>query len=604
VDLSNYVRILRLRWRVVATCVVLGLFAGWISSPGSQPGETSGQRYQATAILFSDTADPDQRAQELARAKLLLSDSPELARTVAQNVPAAAGAVTNADDLAIEVDSPAAALTISATNRSADTAKAVAQGYADALVAKMKADSDNLSDLERARLQGQLKDQGTKLNQISAQLAANPGNPDLVEQQTSLRGTSASLQEQLSALDRRAAPLRVQEKPVPVALPAPPGRFSAPSSLGQRLLIGLFLGFLLGAGLALLLDRVDTRLRTRSAIQDAFRLPVVGELPQLPKRERRGEHVIAAEHPDSAAAESYRSLRSAVLNLPITRVGTRFGGAEPADDGRADPPTVVLVTSPRRGEGKTTTVVNLAACLAETGRSVLVLDCDLRNPAVHRYLRTGRDEGLSDLLVVGVDRGTELVLQDSWIVDRDLERVIQPSPIPGISVATAGTKVYHPAALLSKLGSIIGAARRHADVVLIDAPPLLTANDAIEIVPYVDTVLMVSRAGATTAEHAERASDALARIQAPVTGVALITSGRQFAGADTDADGSGSWRRLASWLVSGTTTPARDQGTALVRSGAHSDDPDGIDSPTVAIDPRSVNGHDPHPAPKRRYDMP
>jgi capsular exopolysaccharide synthesis family protein len=519
----------------------VGILAGLISTSGGGSADTGGRQYSATATLRSINDDPDGTTHDLALATRLLT-TPTVATEAVKIAKVGGDPLTVANSVAVETDTDAGILEITAQNSSATTAKALAAGFGTAVIHGL----ERANELAVDRLTDRIKS-------VEEQLNPTDGAPALTDQERAqLTATLKALKAQVATHQTADAGSGLTILDTTAAVPtSSPGRFTAPSGLGPRLLVGLGLGLLLGVALALLLDRVDTRLRTRSAVQDAFRLPVVGEIPQLSKRDRRGDHIIAAEHPDSAAAESYRSLRSAVLNLPSIRLVGRRSAISPADEHHSDPPAVVLVTSPRRGDGKTTTVVNLAACMAETGRSVLVLDCDLRNPAVHRYLKASRPEGLSNLLVVGVDRGTELVLQDSWIVDRDLERCIQDTPIPGVSVATAGTAVHHPAALLSKLASIIGAARRHADVVIIDAPPLLTANDAIEIVPYVDTVLVVSRAGATTAEHAERASDALARIQAPVTGVALTAAGRQFAGADGDGDGGASWKRFTDWLTTG-----------------------------------------------------
>jgi capsular exopolysaccharide synthesis family protein len=539
---SNYLRILQQRWRVVAVCMFVGVLAGLISTSGGGSADTGGRQFSSTATLMSSNPDPTSAARDLARAATLVTTE-RVATQAVKDAKVSGDPAAIANSITVDADEQAGALTLTAQNPSAAAAERLATAFGDTVIEEL----DRANGLPIRTLESTIKNS-------QAQLDTSPAPTG--EEQTDLANRIKAAKAKLALLQGAGAGSALSLYDTSSAVPtSSPGRFTAPSGLGPRLLVGLGLGLLLGVALALLLDRVDTRLRTRSAVQDAFRLPVVGEIPELSKRDRRGDHVIAAEHPDTAAAESYRSLRSAVLNLPSIRLVGRRSAISSADEQHSDPPAVVLVTSPRRGDGKTTTVVNLAACMAETGRSVLVLDCDLRNPAVHRYLKASRPEGLSNLLVVGVDRGTELVLQDSWIVDRDLERAVQDTPIPGVSVATAGTAVHHPSALLSKLASIIGAARRYADVVIIDAPPLLTANDAIEIVPYVDTVLVVSRAGATTAEHAERASDSLARIQAPVTGVALTAAGRQFAGADRDGDAGASWKRFTDWLTANGEQP-------------------------------------------------
>src|SRR5439155_26131808 len=175
---------------------------------------------------------------------------------------------------------------------------------------------------------------------------------------------------------------------------------SAPRSRAVRVAGGAGIGLLLGLALALLLERIDTKLRTREAAELAFVLPVVAEIPPVRRSRRRRHEVLTASKPTSPVAEAYRSLRTALLLMPTQSVPR--GGDPTADDARladgrsrlearrrggvANGTKVILVTSPGPAEGKSVTVANLAASLAESGRSVLVLSFDLRRPDVHHYL--------------------------------------------------------------------------------------------------------------------------------------------------------------------------------------------------------------------------
>jgi capsular exopolysaccharide synthesis family protein len=541
VDLSDYLRILRQRWVVLAACVAVGLIAAFISTPAARGSGAENQEYSATATLLSSTSDQDQRNQELSQAKLFVTSHTVLVEA-AKRIPNVGDITALASSVTVETAPDAGLVTVSTQDPSADRAEAVANGFAEAVAAAVASASRFAVADQLRTTQQDLKQAQDALDTLNAQ-RTDPSAPAPVGQ-GELSARVTELKQQVDRLNSSVAvqPLRVWEEATPVPVASGGDGFRAPSNLAQRLLIGLALGLLLGAGLALLLDRIDTRLRTRSAVQKAFGLPVVGEIPRLPKQARRGDMVIAAERPETAVAESYRALRSAVLLLPANTLsaGPLWPNPEQATTtSEPRPHRVVLVTSPRPGDGRTTTVVNLAACIAETGKSVLVLDCDLRNPGVHRYLKPPSAEGLSDFLVA---RG-----------DRYLRAIVQPTSIAGVRVATAGTKVHHPAALLSRVGRIIRSAAALADVVLIDAPPLLTANDAIELIPYVDTVLVVSRAGATTVDNAERTSDALARVQAPVTGVALTAAAGPFTG-ERDPRMERGWRRVAAALAGSEDT--------------------------------------------------
>lgn len=295
-----------------------------------------------------------------------------------------------------------------------------------------------------------------------------------------------------------------------LAQPADTGSLSWLMTRPGLALVGLVVGLILGAALALLLERFDTTIRDRTDVHRAYRLPVLAEIPRVRRAMRRSPTVILRTEPGSMVAEAYRSLRSSVLLIP-SNILQPLG----AEDARAhrhaehSRPHVILVASARSGEGKTTTVANLAAAMAEGGRRVLVLDCDFRRPQAHLFLDVPDGPGLSDLLHAG--EGTQ-----------DLMALSRPTAIEGVRLVTAGTPMELPPALPTRIAGILAEARGLADVVIVDSPPMLIGNDAMDLMPYVDTVLVSCRSGRLTGEQAERASDLLARMRVPVAGVALV----------------------------------------------------------------------------------
>jgi len=176
--------------------------------------------------------------------------------------------------------------------------------------------------------------------------------------------------------------------------------------------------------------------------------------------------------------------------------------------GTATGARLILVTSANASEGKTTTVANLAASFAETGQRVLVLDADLRSPDTHSLFDVPQGAGISDFIT---DPG-----------DVPLEALVRPTSVPGVRIITAGTRLTHPASLASRMGHLLEEVRGMADVVIIDSAPLLAASDVFDVLPIVDTVLLVVRSGRLTDVAAHRVAELLGRFQVPISGVVLV----------------------------------------------------------------------------------
>ena len=242
-----------------------------------------------------------------------------------------------------------------------------------------------------------------------------------------------------------------------------------------------------GLALALVLDRLDSRLRSREEIHAALRMPIIAEIPRL-ARAQRGR---AGDRGRGGPAERLRGRVPCGAHGPDAH-------PEPAGSRGVHAPTVAggdprrravgpgSSSSPRRtqSEGKTTSVANLAASFAETGQRVLVLDADLRSPDTHNLFDVPQGAGISDYL--------------SEPGDASLEALIRPTSVPGVRIITAGTRLAHPASLASRMGHLLAEAREMADIVLIDTAPLLAASDVFDILPMVDTVLLVVRSGRLT----------------------------------------------------------------------------------------------------------
>ncbi len=257
--------------------------------------------------------------------------------------------------------------------------------------------------------------------------------------------------------------------------------------------LGLVVALGLGVGLALLLERLDNTLKTPEDVKVHLRVPFLGVIPALPEaRPLKDEAAPGPRVIDlaSAAAEAYRVLRTNLLF------------SSPETGGR-----VYLFTSASPGEGKTTTVANLAVALAQNGARVLVVDADLRRPTLHTHFGVEKTYGLSDL-IVGSGSFAEAV---------------QSTHVRGLQIMPCGYEPPNPAELLGSpnMKDLTAVFRKRFDWVLLDAPPVLTMADAMVLCSLVDGTVLVVRADVTPLPSIQRAIDHVLGVSGKLTGVLL-----------------------------------------------------------------------------------
>jgi Mrp family chromosome partitioning ATPase/capsular polysaccharide biosynthesis protein len=550
-DLLAYFRVLRRRWLLIVALVIAGGTIGAASTLLSGDAASAGKHYKAThTLVFQGSSDSGGNSSSSSSggggsgsARPAFTNLEQIAILVTTgDVPTAVAKKLGMEPhevterITTETDSTSNTLAITGIETDAKGAErltdAVAQQTIDTLNVKEQARFDKLSrdtiartdklrsdiaaldaqiggpgasDIARAERDG-LVDQYRLAFERFQQLAADgapTGGLSTLETASSVPiGTSAynTLLDrgQLGENHQRADTQQTQQDKSTGSSSTP--SFDSPISRG---LLGAFLGLLLGVGLALIAERLDQRLRTREDVSAAFALPVLAEVPRLAAQQVRDKEVVVQTAPISRAAEAYRAVRSSLLfqNAHLDGSGMSEGNTagNGAGSGTSDDTThnalVVLVVSAIPGEGKTTTSVNLAAAFAETGSSVLVVNCDFRRPMAHTYLRVA-----------------------------DKPRRTLRTAIPGVwfvSRAVSDSDV-NPAQVVAAQQQVISRARDHFDVIVLDTAPLLTANDAVEIVPSADLVVVVSRFQTTTSNHATRAMELLHRVQAPTAGIVVV----------------------------------------------------------------------------------
>ncbi|GAA3181014.1 hypothetical protein GCM10010531_39000 [Blastococcus jejuensis] len=443
---TNYLKILRRRWKIVIASGIVALTAILLLTPTT--GGLS-ESYTATATLLQPPDGRESSGGLPTKVTALLVTTGPVPAAVADRVDYTGDVASLSQLPQVTADPSTGVVTISVTAETASRAAAIADAFAEETIAEATARSGG-------------DDPGVQLLQRA------------------------------------------------IAQPAHTGPITWLTTRTGLAVVGLVVGLVLGVALALLVERLDTSVRDRTDVHRAYRVPVLAEIPRMRRSLRRAHALVLQTQPASMVAEAYRSLRSSILLIPshvLQPIGT--------DDARAkrhaehSRPQVILVASARSGEGKTTTVANLAAAMAEGGRRVLVLDCDFRRPQAHLFLDVPDGPGLSDLLHAG--EGTQ-----------DLLALSRPTAVEGVRLVTAGTMVDLPPALPTRIAGILAEARGLADVVIVDSPPMLIGNDAMDLMPYVDTILVSCRSGRLTHDQADRASDLLARMRVPVAGVALV----------------------------------------------------------------------------------
>jgi non-specific protein-tyrosine kinase len=200
--------------------------------------------------------------------------------------------------------------------------------------------------------------------------------------------------------------------------------------------------------------------------------------------------LVTVAQPRSPISEAYRSLRTSIQFLSLDRIVQ-----------------TILVTSAGPGEGKSTTLANLAVTFAEAGREVIVVDCDLRRPSLHQFFGRPNEHGLT------------AAMRD----EQPLASLLMQTDVPHLRLLPSGPLPPNPSELLGsqRMDRIIESLRSAADVVLFDSPPTLAVTDASVLGAKVDGVLLVVSAGKTKRDHALRAKTMLQKGNAKVLGVVL-----------------------------------------------------------------------------------
>ena len=253
------------------------------------------------------------------------------------------------------------------------------------------------------------------------------------------------------------------------------------------LIIGLagMVGLVLAVGAAYLIEFLDRTIKSTSDVERIFNFPVIGYLSQISENGNNATYVI--NHPNSLVSESFRLLQS---NLEFFQA---YNSAK-----------TILITSPTQGNGKTTIAVNLALSMAMSGQKTILVDSDLRRPAIHTALDMSKAPGLSDVI-----RNKMSAADTIRPMNGNKVEVITAGNVPPNVTEVVGSK---------RISAILNDLKEGFETVIVDAPPLVI-SDSYNLASKVDGVILVLEPGQTREEQARVIKEQLNRAGARVIGV-------------------------------------------------------------------------------------
>jgi succinoglycan biosynthesis transport protein ExoP len=271
------------------------------------------------------------------------------------------------------------------------------------------------------------------------------------------------------------------------------GAGRAASQVVRNGVFAAILAIMAGVGLAFLRDALDLRARSAEEIGGRLHLRLLGRLPRPPRNLRKANRLAMLAEPEGVYAEPFRMLRSNLEFVIARRPGV--ARTERRDRSALRPAAArrVMVTSAIEGEGKSTTVANLAIAFARAGRRVILVDLDFRRASLHYFFALPAQPGLTDVVLHSIPLNQAISYIDLNLAEGSEQ---DPSDRGGASlgIVPLGTLPPHTgdAALTAGLEQALNRLGNDADLILIDAPPLLRVGDALALTSYVDSILVVT----------------------------------------------------------------------------------------------------------------
>lgn len=396
-------------------------------------------------------------------------------------------------------------IVLNVENTSPERAAALANTIAEVFIAQNAAQQTSRFASSKESLSKEIAAVQASLAQTQAALDAlgEPDTPEEQAQKTQLETSLAQYRSSYANLLQSYENIRAAEAQelnnVSVVEPAVPPRAPIRPRVELNTLLAGLVGMVLAGAIAYVFEYLDDTLKSPEDISQRLGLWTLAAIGRIEGKTAQ-DRLVTLSAPRSPIAEAYRLLRTnfqfAAVDRPLRRI---------------------VVTSPGPGDGKSTTAANLAVVFAQGGKSVILVDADLRRPQQHRIFQRTASYGLSTALV---DAATPVT------------SFLQPTDVPGLRLLTSGPIPPNPAELLGsqRMAQLLQVLSQEAEMVILDSPPVLSVADAAILANAADGVVLVADAGRTRREMARRAKESLERAGANLLGMVLNRMTRQTSG--------------------------------------------------------------------------
>jgi tyrosine-protein kinase Etk/Wzc len=293
------------------------------------------------------------------------------------------------------------------------------------------------------------------------------------------------------------------------------------------IVVGAFMGLILGVALAFVLETLDTSIGTIEDVENVVKLPVLGVIPSVINDSDHGYGIIdrirekfypvekteeqerlirlfAHYNPKSPTTEAYRNIHTNLKLNPSKKT--------------------ILVTSSGPREGKSSIAVNLSIVIAQAGLKTLLVSADLRRPVIAKTFGIKKEPGLNELLTGTIPLEEALKnVTDLMMGEMNFEEIRMTPGLENIWLLTSGRLPFNPAELIEskELNNVIEKLKMKFDVVIFDSPPILPVTDASLLAPKIDCVVVVYEIGRTSREALIRAKGQLESVGAKISGIVL-----------------------------------------------------------------------------------
>ena len=509
---ADYVRAVRRHWRLILALAVIGLGVGYVTAPKPAPApaavhsSTALTSYQALTVLSTSSPSADPTGLSLDAMAYLATTGP-VANATAKAIGGGLTGSEVASQVQVAAKDPLGVIQVTATAPTTSGAVDLANSFSAQLIAALNAQLATTAQSTVAANNAQLATLNKVINTLQAQTSSSLQKSELAAAQSQYVQLALSNEEQqVSGPPHTGLHVVAPAQIATAAVVGAPGTIARTvaltSSKKVRLGLGGLAGLLVGIAVALVWDGLDKRVRTTEQAAKAFGLPVLGELPD-PGAEPPGDTMLARAN--SKDAESYRMLQTSLF---LARTAGPIGSAK-----------TILLSSPIALGSKTAVVANLAASFADAGATVALIPAD---PAQTFAESISEDPG---------------PVAPPAKARRRSEHRNSPANTPTNATPTVlgGVYLIGDSAGMSRGGSadryksqLVESGRSLAEVVLVDAAPVLESHEATGLSATVDLVVLLVGVGTIKAKQAALATESLRRVGAPLHGVIVVAQPSMF----------------------------------------------------------------------------